>query len=282
MKRKQRELSIFSVAAIDLFASGMGAFMLLALIAIPFFGNLSTNPIEACPIVEECPQCPEIVEAPKCPVVPNVTQQQIVKPQEVKPESLKKIEAIDVVFVLDISGSMRSELEQLKGELLGISMMLNRLSESAAIGIVVFGDDGFAKPATSIPLIHSSKIDTLTRQFGHVEINMGMGAGDNNRDGEAVLAGLDMAHDINWRPKIKKRLVLLITDDLPHSNQTAFLTNKVAQFYKGKDRELSVLFSGSDADIEFYKKLVKKGDGQVFELVSGVSFSAMLVLALLK
>lgn len=273
MKRKQRELSIFSVAAIDLFASGMGAFMLLALIAIPFFGNISTNPIESCPVEKVCPICPKIPQAPQCPASPKVVKQQ---------GELNKIPPIDVVFVLDISGSMRSELSQLKGDLLGISMMLNKLSKSAAIGVVVFGDDGFSTPASSIPLIHSNEIEKLTSKFNNVNINMGIGAGKNSKEGEAVLAGLNMAHMINWRPGIKKRLVLLITDDLPHSSQTAFLATNVEQFYQDKNRELSVLFSGSNTDIIFYKELAKQGNGQVFELVSGVSFSAMLVLALLK
>jgi len=39
MNRRRRELSIFSISALDLFASGMGAFVLLALIAMPFFPN---------------------------------------------------------------------------------------------------------------------------------------------------------------------------------------------------------------------------------------------------
>lgn len=39
MKIRRRELNIFSISALDLFASGMGAFVLLALIAMPFFPN---------------------------------------------------------------------------------------------------------------------------------------------------------------------------------------------------------------------------------------------------
>ena len=37
MKRKNRELNIFSMSALDLFASAMGAFMIIALISLPYY-----------------------------------------------------------------------------------------------------------------------------------------------------------------------------------------------------------------------------------------------------
>lgn len=37
MRRKNREVNIFSMSALDLFASAMGAFMLIALIALPYY-----------------------------------------------------------------------------------------------------------------------------------------------------------------------------------------------------------------------------------------------------
>ena len=43
MKVRRRELNVFSISALDLFASGMGAFVLLTLMAMPFFPNISTQ-----------------------------------------------------------------------------------------------------------------------------------------------------------------------------------------------------------------------------------------------
>jgi len=37
MKRKNREINIFSMSALDLFASAMGAFLLIAVIALPYY-----------------------------------------------------------------------------------------------------------------------------------------------------------------------------------------------------------------------------------------------------
>ena len=42
MKRKSRELSIFGMSALDLFASAMGAFILIAVVMFPYFPNTGT------------------------------------------------------------------------------------------------------------------------------------------------------------------------------------------------------------------------------------------------
>ena len=42
MKRKSREISIFSMSALDLFASALGAFILIAVVIFPFFPNTGT------------------------------------------------------------------------------------------------------------------------------------------------------------------------------------------------------------------------------------------------
>ncbi len=50
MKRKNREINIFSISALDLFASGMGAFVLIAVIAMPYY--LKTDRSMAAEIAE--------------------------------------------------------------------------------------------------------------------------------------------------------------------------------------------------------------------------------------
>ena len=41
MKKRSREISIFSMSMLDLFASALGAFMLITVVMLPFFPNLS-------------------------------------------------------------------------------------------------------------------------------------------------------------------------------------------------------------------------------------------------
>ena len=44
VKTRNREINIFSMSALDLFASALGAFIFLAIILLPFFPNLSQSP----------------------------------------------------------------------------------------------------------------------------------------------------------------------------------------------------------------------------------------------
>ena len=41
MKRRNREIGIFSMSALDLFASALGAFILIAIVMFPYFPNTS-------------------------------------------------------------------------------------------------------------------------------------------------------------------------------------------------------------------------------------------------
>ena len=50
MKRRNREISIFSMSALDLFASALGAFILLTIVIFPYFPNTSRVEIEPPPL----------------------------------------------------------------------------------------------------------------------------------------------------------------------------------------------------------------------------------------
>ena len=47
MKRRNREINIFSMSALDLFASALGAFILIAIIIFPYFPNIGMAELEA-------------------------------------------------------------------------------------------------------------------------------------------------------------------------------------------------------------------------------------------
>jgi len=44
MRRPRREFTVFSLAAIDLFCSAMGAFMIISIVLIPYYGRSATTP----------------------------------------------------------------------------------------------------------------------------------------------------------------------------------------------------------------------------------------------
>ncbi len=56
MKLRRKEINVFSMSALDLFASGMGAFVLLAVMALPFFPNTGDSQERIEDIKEELSQ----------------------------------------------------------------------------------------------------------------------------------------------------------------------------------------------------------------------------------
>ena len=56
MKTRNREINIFSMSALDLFASALGAFILLAVVALPYFGNTGNSPENVAKIKKELKQ----------------------------------------------------------------------------------------------------------------------------------------------------------------------------------------------------------------------------------
>lgn len=263
MKKKNREVNIFSMSALDLFASAMGAFMLLAVIALPFFGNTTKSIPKKCPEVKECPkptECPKI----DCPKV-----------------TAKPFKDVDLVIVLDISGSMKEELEFLKSDIRGIAQILENFSSSSAIRIIVFGDDNFDQPVTSYPLTPVSQPEKLQSYVNSIKINMGIGSGKNNIDGESVYGGVAEAINTSWRSGTDIKSIVVVTDDEPHPGQSIKLNQAVAQFSRSPKERVSVLFTAKNAAREnYYKQLAKTGNGTYFDL-DQTTITAGIILSLI-
>lgn len=268
MKIKNRDINIFSMSALDLFASGMGAFILLAVIALPFFGNVSKIPTEA-PL-----ECPKPIVCPKpvpCEVCPPPT-----------PPGFKKLEKLDIVVVLDITGSMGDEIDSLKSEIRDIGALLDRLSEQAALRIIAFGDDGFERQVTAFPLTLVSNLATIEADINKIYVDIGAGVGGNtNNGGESVYPGMREAFDTPFRPQATKTVIVLLTDDKPYLGHEKRLLNEAQQFVSSNNRSISVRYSGSNAaQRNYYEQLAALGGGTFMGDQNG-SLTGALLLALL-
>ena len=134
MRRRNREISIFGMSALDLFASALGAFILISVVIFPYFPNTSPTPVDpvVCPVCppppepEEVPPCPEPVACPVCPVVTPVTC-----PEPTQDLPRTQFPHLDLVIALDITSSMGQQMADLKSEVVQLSEVLSRLSPSA-------------------------------------------------------------------------------------------------------------------------------------------------------
>ncbi len=130
---------------------------------------------------------------------------------------------LDVVFLIDATGSMGWALDEVKRRVRDMIEWVRELVPIARFGMVAYrdlGDPEFAVRAQ--PLTYSTA--KLTRFLGGFE------AAGGGSLGEGILAGMRVAaNEAGWRAS-GKRLVILIGDAPPHSHEAEELLRLVAGF----------------------------------------------------
>ena len=265
----------FGTSAVDLFASGMGAFILIALIFMVMYSatpakELAAPPTPACPEpvqcpeapacpvcptckacevcqecapvpvcpdpepVPECPQCPRVVQpscpepvaCPICPVCPEAPQPRAPPPAPECPQPdpqppSKPLPDVDIVFVLDTTGSMRYVIESMKRELSAVVEVLEQVMPSVAIGVVTVNDRR-QKPVHRVHPLRRLTGDRDAADDLHRflrGLDAGKAAGINNDMPEAFMTGLRLATAVKFRPNVTNRVVIVITDAYAYEDE---------------------------------------------------------------
>ena len=269
MKRPGLEGEPIGTAAIDLFASGMGVFILMALLFMVFFANTArqaATPAPACPTPVPCPDvpacpppvqcpepappCPEIAACPACPVAeetpcpdpvcpdcpvcpklptpiartptPCPVCPEVPEPAPPCPElPATPLPELDLVIVLDSTGSMRFEIDALKRELHILADVLERMVPSLGVGVVTFND------RQEVPVTREFKLRRLTGRDDAMRdiqrflrtIEAGDAGGTNPDVEEAVFTALTAAVNTSFRAGVTQRVIVVITDALAYDDE---------------------------------------------------------------
>ena len=223
MRLRSRELNIFSMSALDLFASALGAFILLAVIALPFFSNTHRLDDETLltQIAEVRSQLASEVQRRQ---QAERRAEQLAGELDATRERMEEMQFpdLDLVIALDITGSMGEQIQGLKQDAGMLAALLSRFAPSVRIGIVAFGDRFYDNPITASDMFdvasgpgrraYQAFVDSL-------ELQMGIGGGSNPVWAEAVYLGLSRAIAVNWRAEARMRTVIVITDSYPYADE---------------------------------------------------------------
>ena len=284
MKRRSREISIFSMSALDLFASALGAFILIAIVIFPYFPNTARTPVvvvaapspEPCPPVIPCPPVPD--PAPPCPPCPPV-------PEPSPPAT--QFPHLDLVVALDVSGSMGRQIASLKAEVDQLSSLLIALTPSLGMGMVAFGDRYWDRPVTSFALREISASPAGRAAFQNfvvgLDSNMGLGGGDNPDNPEAFYRALTEAVRMRWRRNAELRMIVLITDNPAYPDEARQAVADAASFASAGNSRVSTVYieTGDRPAAEaFLERVASAGRGQ-FVRDTGGSVTVTLLLSLL-
>ncbi len=313
MKRPGIEGEPIGTAAIDLFASGMGVFILMALLFMVFFANTARQtvvpapscptplpcpdtpscpppvqcptPAPPCPQIAACPACPAIPElvcpdvaCPDCPVCPKVPTP-IARAPEPCPvcsdpepvpacpeEPSTPLPELDLVIVLDSTGSMRFEIDALKRELHILADVLERMVPSLGIGVVTFND------RQETPVMREFKLRRLTGREDAMRdiqrflrtIEAGDARGANPDVEEAVLTALTAAVNTSFRPSVTQRVIVVITDALAYDDEVPESLRLARRFASSPGYKISTVHVRDNNDSANYLTALAEAGGGVF------------------
>jgi hypothetical protein len=204
MRRPSRQLNIFSMSALDLFASGMGAFVILVLILFPYY-------LKKEPTLNEIKLLTQKLKEAETKIA---TLDEDKKKAESKADALQPRE-IEVVFVCDTTGSMQDHIDGIKENLKDVVDILKLVSKRTRIGFVAYKDiveQGFADSyVTQTFPLQEMNDSSFNRLNGFVD-RLTAFVRNNNDLPESLSEGLSEAIAMSWSAGKSKRIIIVISD----------------------------------------------------------------------
>lgn len=247
MQRRNREITIFNLSAIDLFCSGMGAIMVLMVLLMPYYKK--TSPTKPAPVVE------------------------VKTPQK---SSAIQVEDIDLVFVMDATMSMQNELDAVKNGLRSIVQVLRRVSDDARVGFVAYVDREVLTSSPLLPVNRGARGDANLERLQQVVD--GIELVGNSDWPEDVYGGLEKAASFAWGAETanRRQMIVVIGDASTHSEdvQASFALAR-RWVSSSSQRSISIVNTSNPEDLAtypdsaptapYFKQLAKEGKGSYLE-----------------
>ena len=181
--------------------------------------------------------------------------------------------AVDIVFVVDATGSMRDEIDYLKAELHDVVQRVKDTLPDAelSLGSVFYRDQGEEYVTRKTPL---SSVISRTTDF--IKDQEAQGGGDNP---EAVEEALRVAvEEMNWRSEASAKLMFLVLDAPPHKSPEILETlERVTQQAAALGiRIIPIACSGIDKSTEYLMRSLALATNGTYTFLtddSGVGYS---------
>ena len=300
--RRRQALEVLSISALDIFASALGVFILISILMFPYYlkqpsiafeqagamAELSAAghaAVEAEQSLADAQDRKLSAEAALEEALDRLRQAQTAAANSVHdlaqaeakatsqaPRVERKstgeqkvslaISDLDLVFVMDTTGSMRDELRDLQANLVGVIRILHRLAASLRVGFVAFKDREDAYVTRVFPLNRMDDIP-MQRIVDFVRSIEAEGGGDVP---EPVDVALQVAVDLVWRGDAQGRIIVIGDAAVHAANRTRTL--ELAERFRRSSpgdkwpRSVSTIFTGRDSAARaFFQSLAKAGGG---------------------
>ncbi len=285
MRTRRREIEIFSMSALDLFASGMGAFIILAVVAMPFFPKTGDSPAQSEELKALLAEATERTrELEQALAEATETSRQLEEAL-----SKAKLGDLDLVICLDVTASMTAQIDGLKREIGGLARILDSLAPSVGVGVVAFGDRMWSQPVRAHDIVETTNLRSLMAFINSLTPNMNDPRAGLNTDGpEALATALERAVASDWRPPSSRKFIVVITDNAAYPERRAAATQLAQSFASQAGRYVSTVRANYTVDPgdrqaadRFLRQLAAAGRGQFVDAAGGESMIGSLLLAIL-
>lgn len=293
MKLKSKEINIFSMSALDLFASALGAFIIIAAAMMPYFPNTGDSPEKVADIKEELAKAENELDKTKASLEEEQKKNQALEDEikkakkELEGLSKAKLPPLDLVIALDTTTSMDSVVNGLKRDIQELAEVLDVLSDDVGIGLVEFKDQCH-QPTRSLPLqkVSSRGMRDLRSFANSMKAGFPTGVTCNITPPEAMAEAMVAAAQMNWRSSTKKRAVVLISDNKPENEPLA--RRSVSEFANrtGANHTVSTVWVNTfpsmidPNSVPVLKELARIGKGKYVVEGSSSSFTITILKAL--
>jgi hypothetical protein len=291
-------MEFLSISALDLFASALGIFVLMAILLFPYYLRQPSLEVElegaraelsaSGESLEDAERVAETeasrvaqanaalararerlqaAEADAAAAAEDLAQSTAeaatavdVRPAPDRRETPLSINDLDLVFVMDTTGSMRNELADVQANLLGVIRVLHRLAPSLRVGFVAFKDHGAAYVTRDFPLspMTDDNVLKVVRFVGEMSAE---GGGD---DPEPVDEALAVATAMDWRADAQGQIVVI--GDAPARpsgrGRVLALAERFRESNLAMPRSVSAIFTGEVPVARmFFEQLARAGGG---------------------
>jgi len=299
--KPRRHIEILSISALDLFASALGVFVLIAILLFPYYLKQPSQQDDVAGARADLSAMGEALEAlrltareaaeARADAAARLQQAQAALADaearaanagqfrdsaqqradaaaakmasvQSQPDANFAMRDLDLVFVMDVTGSMGDEIRDVQSNLLGLIRVLTRLAPTLNVGFIAFKDRGDDYLIRSFPLT-AMRGGNLSRIQAFVEQLEASGGGDVP---EPVAHALDQGIALSWRSEAEGRIVL-IGDAPSHRPDWGAAFGQAAAFAgttseAGTSRRVSAIFTGKRAEgREFFQRLAEAGNG---------------------
>jgi multidrug efflux pump subunit AcrA (membrane-fusion protein) len=284
MKRRNRDLVIFNLSALDVLATATGVFVLLTVLMMPYFRKTLEAHAELADVRASVEQLEAEVEGVRRATAEEAAAAAEISVQaeaieaaaarrraatdQLKQEaerarsradqdeqlvaSLEQaydkriIESLDLVFVIDTTASMRPVIRDLSLSMSGIVRVLQRLVPSLRVAVVAYRDydTGAGWSVRSLPPTSTSRSMAEVQAFVDW---LRRAIRSSRTPREAVYAGLREALSLPLRPGAKQSIIV-IGDAAPHRNEERRTLDLARRYVRsGSERSVSALFVDTPA-----------------------------------